>query len=659
MSRLYREFYDELFHAVRAVNASLFRERRLRVLLGDPPTDWSNARSADETRGSRRRSGAARFCAALFDHEPPADTRTMKTLLPTACAALLACAASIAAQGPAPLAALARMPVKEITVFKDGHAFVLHEGTLPTDAAGNVVMDYLPTPVLGTFWPYSANKDVKLAGVVAGQRRVLVEETALSLAELLDANAGIEAIVAEKPPGPRYACTIIGIPERSSEELAMTGLPNAAPSTPAKGHVVLVRTSDGVKVVLLDNILDVTFKTPHKSKLAHEEFRNLLTLKLDWAGRRPSPTAEVGLVYVQKGVRWIPGYKVALDGNGNAAIKLQATLLNELADIDDVTANLVIGVPSFAFRDTLDPISLQQSAAQLSPYFQQGDRMQMMTNAIASQVGGIAGGQLRNAPAAPAAPSLGPDLPESTKSEDLFVFTARHVTMKKGERMVAPVAEYAIPYTDIFALELPFAPPRDIRSSLNTGQEAEMARLLGAPQVAHKIRLTNKGSYPLTTAPALVVRDNRVLAQGMMTYAAVGATTDLEVTKAVDIKVAKSDEETARVPNAVRWQGDDYGRVDLAGKIKLTNYRDKAVEVEVTRHVLGNVNGADNGGVITRVNVFEDGSYTTADHPQWWGWYSWPNWWSHFNGVGRVSWKISIAPGKSADLGYTWHYFWR
>ena len=37
-----------------------------------------------------------------------------------------------------PLRALARMPVKEVTVFKDGHAFVLHEGNMPTDGSGNV-----------------------------------------------------------------------------------------------------------------------------------------------------------------------------------------------------------------------------------------------------------------------------------------------------------------------------------------------------------------------------------------------------------------------------------------------------------------------------------------------------------------------------------------
>lgn len=571
---------------------------------------------------------------------------------------LLLGAVSLAAQAPAPLAALARMPVKEVTVFKDGHAFVLHEGSLPTDAAGNVLMDYLPSPVLGTFWPYSSTPDAKLVSVVAGQRRVLVEQTALSLIELLDGNAGADAIITEKAVGPnrepvRYPGTIVGIPQRSADELAATGLPGAAPRVPEKGSVILVRTTDGVKAVSVDNIQDVTFRTPPKSKLSHEEFRNLLTLKLDWGGRRPAPAAPVGLVYVQKGLRWIPEYKVTLDGTGAAAIKLQATLLDELADIDDVTANLVIGVPSFAFKDSVDPIALQQSVAQLSPYFQSGDRMQMLSNAIATQTARMG----PPAASAPEAPGLGPDIPESARSEDLFVFTVRHVTMKKSERLVAAVADSTIPYADVFTLDLPFAPPPEVRGNLNTEQEVEMARLLGAPTVAHVVRFTNKGTYPLTTAPALVVRDGRVLAQGLMTYTAVNATSDLEIGKAVDIQVAKSDVETARVPNAARWQGSDYGRVDLAGTITLTNHRDKPVNVEVTRHVLGNVIAADNA-VVAKVNVLEDGG-VTGGLPVWWRWYSWPDWWQHFNGAGRITWKIRIEPGKSADLAYTWQYFWR
>ncbi len=48
--------YEEFFRAVRAVNASLPRERRLRVLLGDPPIDWDSVHTAADY-GSWDRDG--------------------------------------------------------------------------------------------------------------------------------------------------------------------------------------------------------------------------------------------------------------------------------------------------------------------------------------------------------------------------------------------------------------------------------------------------------------------------------------------------------------------------------------------------------------------------------------------------------------------------
>jgi hypothetical protein len=400
----------------------------------------------------------------------------------------------------------------------------------------------------------------------------------------------------------------------------------------------------------------VTFKTPIKPRVAQEEFRNLLTLKLDWGNRAAERTANVGLVYLQKGIRWIPSYRITLDGKGNAVVRLQAVLLNELMDIQNVTANLVIGVPTFAFKDTLDPISLQRNSAQLSQYFQQGDRAQMLSNAIMSQSARMTE---RTAPQETPL-DLGPGLPESNRSEDLFIFTVRNITMRKGERMAMTIAEYTVPYKDVFALDFAYAPPPEVRGNLNSEQQREIARLIAAPKVSHKIRLTNQSSYPLTTAPALIIKDDRVLAQGMMTYTATGAKVDLEITKAVDIQVVKNETETRRTPNALRWQGNDYARVELTGALALTNYRNAPVEIEVTRHVLGHVDTADNNGQITKVNVLEDGSYMPAgDYPSWWGWYSWPWWWHHLNGVGRIRWDVRLEPGRKIDLAYSWHYFWQ
>jgi hypothetical protein len=333
--------------------------------------------------------------------------------------------------------------------------------------------------------------------------------------------------------------------------------------------------------------------------------------------------------------------------------------------MDDVTAHLVIGVPTFDFKDTPDPISLQQTVAQLSQYFQQEAKTAYgFANAISTQLARRSDLDYDRPNAAPAPGrtlDLGPEVAESGTNEDLFIFTVKHVSMKKGQRMVFTIGEYTMKYKDVFALDIPFAPPPELWRNFDNNRQAELAQLFNAPKVMHKIRLFNSSEYPLTTAPALILKDDRLLAQGLMTYAAPKADADLNITAAVDIRVKKADNETKRTPNAINWQGDQYGRVDLVGKITLTNFRKDAVEIEITRHVLGNVDSADNNGRTEMVNVFESPTFAGAGgpYPCWWGWFSWPWWWRHFNGVGRITWTVTLEPKTPFDLGYTWNYYWR
>lgn len=560
---------------------------------------------------------------------------------------------------PTPFRALARMGVKEVTVFKDGHAFVLHSGRMPTDSAGNVVMDYLPTPVIGAFWPFSADRQAKLKAVTASSRKVLVDRTALSPRELIEANVGAQVIVTEIPSGanplPPYAATILETPTRSGEEQEAAAVPNSGEKLTEHGSVVLLKTERGVKVVPLDRIHDVTFTGAYRKTVAQEEFRNLLTLKMDWGGGKPQNQVDVGLVYLQRGIRWIPSYKVALDGKGKAMVRLQATLINELADLEDVTAHLVVGVPTFDFKDTPDPMSLQQTVAQLSPYFRPNTQTAYaFSNAVMSQTAMAAIPTRVAEPEAGRTLDLGPEVTESGKNEDLFVFTMEHISIRKGERMVVNIGEFAVRYRDLFTLEVPLAPPAELLRNIDGTRQAELARMLNAPKVLHKVRLVNSTPYPFTTAPALILKDERLLAQGMMTYAAPGAAADLNITDAVDIRFTKEDNETKRTPNAETWQGEPYGRVDVAGRITLMSYRKDAVEVEVTRSIFGKVDFADHEGHQAMVNILED----TGAYP-WWNWFSWPWWWQRFNGVGRVTWTVTLEPKAPLDLRYTWHYYWR
>jgi hypothetical protein len=235
------------------------------------------------------------------------------------------------------------------------------------------------------------------------------------------------------------------------------------------------------------------------------------------------------------------------------------------------------------------------------------------------------------------------------------VFTVPHVTLGKDERMVLPVAEYSLPYQDLFTLDLPFAAPREVRTS--SGAASEAARLLAAPNVMHKVRLTNTGQHPLTTAPALVFRDGRVLAQGMMTYAGTGGRSDITLTAAVDIQAHRTETETKRTPAALRWDGDEYAQVDLTGKVVLINRRTSPVVVEVVRHIVGSVDTADHGGVFRKANAMDPSEgFTPGDVAQG---YHWPGWWWQVNPVGRITWNVELGRGETVDLGYAWHYYWR
>ncbi len=569
--------------------------------------------------------------------------------------ALCVCVTSALAQAE-PAATLARMPIKEVTVFKDGHAFVVHQGRLPVDAKGHVVLDRLPTPVLGTFWPYSADRDVKLSAVTASRRAVRGEQTALDLRGLMEANPGAQVDLVDTD-GKTISGRLKGLPSRPVEELlAMDTMPDHD-LVPTKGGVVLLETGQGVLALPLERIRSVSFKDAPASRYPSETFRNLLTLDFSWPEAGPRRDVEVGMAYVQKGLRWIPSYKVTIGATGKARVQLQATLVNELADLDNVTANLVVGVPTFAFKGTVDPMALQQTVAQLGDYFDAKSASGFaMSNAIMAQVGARAD-RLRDENGRGTQPDAGPEVEGGEADQDLYVFTVKRVTLRKGERMVLPVAEYELAYRDVYVLELPFAPPMEVRANASDAQQQQLARLLGAPHFVHVLRLTNAGHEPLTTAPALIASGDRVLGQGMMTYTAPGGDCDLPLTAAVDIKVAKTDKETSRVPNALTLDGSAYLRVDLNGSITITNRRGQPVDIEVTRSILGLADAAGQAGKAEMVNAYEEGA--AVARPVWWGWYGWPGWWGAVNGVGQFTWKTKVETGKTLTLTYKWHYFWR
>src|SRR5690606_29535017 len=173
----------------------------------------------------------------------------------------------------------------------------------------------------------------------------------------------------------------------------------------------------------------------------------------------------------------------------------------------------------------------------------------------------------------------------------------------------------------------------ELRQNFQGERIAELAGLLAAPKAEHVLRFSNDADVPLTTAPALVLKGGRVLAQGLMTYTPPGATSDVAINTAVDIRVELEEEETGREPNAFVRNGQTFGRVDLSGTVTLKNLKKAAVRLEVRRVVLGVADSASHEGTLRQLGLAE--AFAPASRPSWWGWWNWPWWWWQWNGVAR------------------------
>src|SRR5262249_41285771 len=132
----------------------------------------------------------------------------------------------------------------------------------------------------------------------------------------------------------QYNATILSIPTQTIAELERTGPQGVQPDADREADFVLLKLeSGGTKPVHPERIVDITFRGDHRAGVSHNEYRNVLTLKLAWpqaGGHKDS--ADVGMLYLQKGIRWIPNYKITIDGKGSAHVQLQATILNEMTD---------------------------------------------------------------------------------------------------------------------------------------------------------------------------------------------------------------------------------------------------------------------------------------------------------------------------------------
>jgi hypothetical protein len=191
----------------------------------------------------------------------------------------------------------------------------------------------------------------------------------------------------------------------------------------------------------------------------------------------------------------------------------------------------------------------------------------------------------------------------SFSAEQLYLYQANGISLKKGERSSLRLFSLTVPCTEVFEWTINDDPETQKRylDYYNSSSSQPLTQDLST-RVWYALRLKNQTGMPWTTAPAITFREWKPIGQDMLTFTPMGTDNILRVTPATEVIGTHTLEEKSRERMQLNYAGSTYNfdLVTVEGKIKLKNIKKEAVEVVLTRNVIGEVVSAGDEGKITR-----------------------------------------------------------
>ncbi len=537
---------------------------------------------------------------------------------------LFLCAISIFAQQTAPTR------VVNAALFKNGYGCIVREVTIAGGDNKETIIDDVPAPVHGTFW-LIPSQDVTLTSITATEGEYKRQLTAISLLELLQANVG-ENIEVKTADGWIAGKLLTFAEVRKPDNNMPPNIPtdNNSPyygynrsynptSSLAMhsdvGNLLTIETAEGTIGLPMLAVTQIR-KRPGtgalKTTISHVESGAIFKIKTSGKGG----TAQIA--YITRGLSWAPSYRLDIGGQ-LAHLNAKAVLINDAEDIVTDDLSCVAGYPNIKFAQVVDPLAMQGDIGQFISQLQTPENNQSgRSNVMTQQV--MMNSAYNSSPSYPTM-NANPD-----DDKDLHFYSFKGINIKRGERVYLPLLEMNVPFTDIYKWDI--ATTRDYNGYGWRNQNDQNS----PPQsedVWHTIRFKNNDKQVLTTGPVTIVSTNVFLGQNVLYYTSAGGYTDVNITKAVDIK-AKSTEEILESKDNITINNNSYQIYINRGKMTVNNYKQENVKVVIKKDIYGDI------------------TYTSIkptainEKPIQYG----------VNAITTAVWEVTVPAGKSFEIEY-------
>ena len=513
--------------------------------------------------------------------------------------------------------------IDSVALFKNGLVIVRMSDLIPE--SGKLEMNELLEPVHGSFWvdsekPVTAKVEMResegpLSTVSQAEllRNLSGKKVTLHLSE--DSIAG--EIVGETPEqrtewGRDYAA-MNGQPGRSSY-LSAGGTP--VTSSPGVGEMVFLKTEDGkILAISPGQIQRVAFAEVPKIRRK----RPVLTLSSTGAGK-------IAVQYLTRGLSWAPSYRIDLTEPKRLSIIQGAAIRNELSDLKEVEIRLISGFPSVRFGAVDSPLSARSTwetfFAGLSRSAGAGGGLSNgFDNGIAQQgivIGNILSGQ--------GLAGIGPA--DEGESVDLHYQSIGKHSLAAGEALSVEVAKAGADYERVVQWEIPDTRAPNGRYIEEYERQRSPEKFDDKPWDA--IVFKNPFTFPMTTAPAMLVDKGDFQGQQISTWTNPGAETSIRITKALSIATRSVENEIPDSRVNLNIAGNDYYKVQVQGELSVKNHRGTPAVLAISRSFSGELREADDE---PQSQLLETGVYS-------------------INKRNELKWRIDLKQGQEKTIRY-------
>ncbi len=223
---------------------------------------------------------------------------------------------------------------KSVSVFKNGLAFFLQEGTAELHD-GWCHAKSVPPAAFGTFAVFSVNPvhQVQMIGIGDGNLIEFASESG-------DGNSNGNTASQKNWEQLKRS---IGLNVKLEYDHKGANNEAAGKLIDVTVQHLVLETTDQTIAVSRDKLKSVRL------------YEHPLRVKVSREGEKLERT-QLGMAYLRQGLVWIPEYTIKLIDEETAELTLRATLVNEAEDLIDCNVNFIVGVPNFMHNELLSPM---------------------------------------------------------------------------------------------------------------------------------------------------------------------------------------------------------------------------------------------------------------------------------------------------------------